>query len=86
MAWATSWVEQLVDIKHIHAADLYKLGFTALAGPWTAWPMESARNHWRAGNIKQTTPRFIFGGGHSAMSETTAKALAHHFGQLDAVM
>ena len=81
-------VEQLVDADIIRTLpDLYKLGFTALAG-LDRMADKSARNLVEAlETSKQTTlPRFIFGLGIRHVGEATAKALAHHFGQLDAVM
>lgn len=81
-------VEQLVDADIIRTLpDLYKLGFTALAG-LDRMADKSARNLVGAlETSKQTTlPRFIFGLGIRHVGEATAKALAHHFGQLDAVM
>ena len=81
-------VEQLVDANIIRTLpDLYKLGFTALAG-LDRMADKSARNLIEAlEKSKQTTlPRFIFGLGIRHVGEATAKALAQHFGQLDAVM
>ena len=81
-------VEQLVDADIIRTLpDLYRLGFTALAG-LDRMADKSARNLVEAlETSKQTTlPRFIFGLGIRHVGEATAKALAHHFGQLDAVM
>ena len=81
-------VEQLVEAGIIRTLpDLYKLGFMALAG-LDRMADKSARNLVEAlEKSKQTTlPRFIFGLGIRHVGEATAKALAHHFGQLDAVM
>ncbi len=81
-------VEQLVDAHLIRTLpDLYKLGFTALAG-LERMADKSAKNLVDAlEKSKQTTlPRFIFGLGIRHVGEATAKALAHHFGQLDAVI
>ena len=81
-------VEQLVDANIIRTLpDLYKLGFTALAS-LDRMADKSARNLVEAlEKSKQTTlPRFIFGLGIRHVGEATAKALAQHFGQLDAVM
>ena len=81
-------VEQLVDAHLIRTLpDLYKLGFAALAG-LERMADKSARNLLQAvENSKQTTlPRFIFGLGIRHVGEATAKALALHFAQLDAVM
>ena len=81
-------VEQLVDANIIRTLpDLYKLGFTALAS-LDRMADKSAQNLIEAlEKSKQTTlPRFIFGLGIRHVGEATAKALALHFGQLDAVM
>ena len=81
-------VEQLVDADIIRTLpDLYRLGFAALAG-LDRMADKSARNLVEAlETSKQTTlPRFIFGLGIRHVGEATAKALAYHFGQLDAVM
>jgi DNA ligase (NAD+) len=81
-------VEQLVDANIIRTLpDLYRLGFTALAN-LDRMADKSARNLVEAlEKSKQTTlPRFIFGLGIRHVGQATAKALAQHFGQLDAVM
>ena len=81
-------VEQLVDANIVRTLpDLYKLGFTALAS-LARMADKSAQNLVEAlEKSKQTTlPRFIFGLGIRHVGEATAKALAQHFGQLDAVM
>ena len=81
-------VEQLVDANVIRTLpDLYKLGLTALAG-LDRMADKSASNLVEAlEKSKQTTlPRFIFGLGIRHVGEATAKALAQHFGELDAVM
>lgn len=81
-------VEQLVDANIVRTLpDLYKLGFTALAS-LDRMADKSAQNLVEAlEKSKQTTlPRFIFGLGIRHVGEATAKALALHFGQLDAVM
>ena len=81
-------VEQLVDAGLIRTLpDLYKLGLASLAS------LERIADK-SAGNLvaaleksKHTTlPRFIFGLGIRHVGEATAKALARHFGGLDAVM
>ena len=81
-------VEQLVDAGVIRTLpDLYKLGLASLAR------LERMADK-SAGNLvaaleksKHTTlPRFIFGLGIRHVGEATAKALARHFGGLDAVM
>ncbi len=81
-------VDQLVDAKVIHTLpDLYRLGLTALAG-LDRMADKSAQNIVAAlEKSKQTTlPRFLFGLGIRHVGEATAKALAKHFGQLDAIM
>ena len=81
-------VEQLVDANVIRTLpDLYKLGLTALAS-LDRMADKSAGNLLDAlEKSKQTTlPRFLFGLGIRHVGEATAKALARHFGTLDAVM
>jgi DNA ligase (NAD+) len=81
-------VEQLVDAKVIRTLpDLYKLGLSALAS-LDRMADKSAKNLLAAlEKSKQTTlPRFLFGLGIRHVGEATAKALARHFGTLDAVM
>ena len=81
-------VEQLVDSQVIHTLpDLYRLGLTALAS-LDRMADKSAQNIVDAlEKSKQTTlPRFLFGLGIRHVGEATAKALARHFGTLDAVM
>ncbi|MDD2844022.1 MAG: NAD-dependent DNA ligase LigA [Rhodoferax sp.] len=81
-------VEQLVDAGIISTLpDLYRLGFTALAN-LARMADKSAQNILDAlEKSKQTTlPRFLFGLGIRHVGEATAKALARHFGQLDAIM
>ena len=81
-------VEQLVDANVIRTLpDLYKLGLTALAS-LDRMADKSASNLIDAlEKSKQTTlPRFLFGLGIRHVGEATAKALARHFGTLDAVM
>lgn len=81
-------VDQLVD-NHVirHLPDLYRLGLMALA-QLDRMAEKSANNLLQAlERSKQTTlPRFIFGLGIRHVGETTAKALARHFGRLDALM
>lgn len=81
-------VDQLVD-NHVirHLPDLYRLGLMALA-QLERMAEKSANNLLQAlERSKQTTlPRFIFGLGIRHVGETTAKALARHFGRLDALM
>ena len=81
-------VELLVEANIIRTLpDLYRLGLTALAG-LDRMADKSANNLLEAiETSKQTTlPRFIFGLGIRHVGEATAKALARHFGQLDAIM
>jgi DNA ligase (NAD+) len=81
-------VELLVDANIIRTLpDLYRLGLTSLAG-LERMADKSANNLLEAiKTSKQTTlPRFLFGLGIRHVGEATAKALARHFGQLDAIM
>jgi len=81
-------VDQLVDAGVIHTLpDLYRLGLTALAS-LDRMAEKSGQNILGAlEKSKQTTlPRFLFGLGIRHVGEATAKALARHFGGLDAVM
>jgi DNA ligase (NAD+) len=81
-------VEQLVDANIIRTLpDLYKLGFTALAG-LERMADKSAQNIVDAlEKSKHTTlPRFLFGLGIRHVGEATAKELVRHFGALDAIM
>ncbi len=81
-------VEQLVDAKLIRTLpDLYKLGFTTLAG-LDRMADKSAKNIIDAleSSKKTTLQRFLFGLGIRHVGESTAKDLANHFGQLDALM
>ena len=81
-------VEQMVDVGIVKTLpDLYRLGFTALAA-LDRMAAKSAQNIVDAlEKSKQTTlPRFLFGLGIRHVGESTAKALARHFGKLDAVM
>ena len=81
-------VEQLVDAGVVRTLpDLYRLGLSALAS-LERMADKSARNLLQAlEQSKQTTlPRFVFGLGIRHVGEATAKALARHFGQLDAIM
>lgn len=81
-------VEQLVDSGLIKTLpDLYRLGFTALAG-LDRMAEKSANNIVAAlEKSKRTTlPRFLFGLGIRHVGEATAKELARHFGQLDRIM
>jgi len=81
-------VDQLVDTGVVNTLpDLYRLGLTALAS-LERMADKSAQNIVAAlEKSKQTTlPRFLFGLGIRHVGEATAKALARHFGKLDAVM
>ncbi len=81
-------VEQLVDANIVKTLpDLYRLGLVALAN-LDRMAEKSAQNLLDAlQKSKQTTlPRFVFGLGIRHVGEATAKALARHFGQLDAIM
>jgi DNA ligase (NAD+) len=81
-------VEQLVDAGVVKTLpDLYRLGFTALAS-LDRMADKSAQNIVAAlEKSKHTTlPRFLFGLGIRHVGEATAKELARHFGQLDAIM
>jgi DNA ligase (NAD+) len=81
-------VDQLVDAELIRTLpDLYRLGFTALA-QLERMADKSAKNIIDAlEKSKQTTlPRFLFGLGIRHVGEATAKALAKHFGDMDAIM
>ena len=81
-------VDQLVDAELIRTLpDLYRLGFTALA-QLERMAEKSAQNIIDAlEKSKQTTlPRFLFGLGIRHVGEATAKALARHFGGMDAIM
>jgi DNA ligase (NAD+) len=81
-------VDQLVDAELIRTLpDLYRLGFSALA-QLDRVAEKSAQNIIDAlEKSKQTTlPRFLFGLGIRHVGEATAKALARHFGDIDAIM
>ncbi|OOG57564.1 NAD-dependent DNA ligase LigA [Polaromonas sp. C04] len=81
-------VDQLVDSGVIRTLpDLYRLGLTSLVA-LDRMAEKSAQNIVDAlQKSKQTTlPRFLFGLGIRHVGEATAKALARHFGKLDAVM
>ena len=81
-------VDQLVDANVIRTLpDLYRLGLSALTA-LDRMASKSAQNIVQAlEHSKQTTlPRFLFGLGIRHVGEATAKALARHFGNLDAVM
>ena len=81
-------VEQLVDTGRVKTLpDLYRLQLQDLAG-MDRMAEKSAQNLMAAlQQSKQTTlPRFVFGLGIRHVGEATAKALARHFGQLQAIM
>ncbi len=81
-------VEQLVD-KHVitTAADLYKLGLASLI-ELDRMAEKSAQNVLDALEKSKSTTlaRFIYGLGIRHVGEATAKALASHFGNLDALL
>ena len=81
-------VDQLVDAGLVHTvADLYRLGLTALAALERMGEKSAANVLAATEQSKSTTlPRFIFGLGIRHVGEATAKALARHFGALDALM
>jgi DNA ligase (NAD+) len=81
-------VEQLVDADIINTLpDLYRLGVANLAA-LERMADKSAANLVAALQASKTTtlPRFLFGLGIRHVGESTAKALARHFGALDAIM
>ena len=81
-------VDQLVDGEVIKTLpDLYRLGLSSFAA-LDRMADKSAKNIVDAlQKSKQTTlPRFLYGLGVRHVGEATAKALAHHFGKLDAIM
>jgi len=81
-------VDQLVDHAIVKtAADLYRLGFVALAG-LERMAEKSAQNVLSAiERSKHTTlARFIFALGIRNVGEATAKELARHFGSLDRLL
>lgn len=81
-------VEQLVD-KHVitTAADLYKLGLMSLA-ELDRMAEKSAQNVLNALEKSKSTTlaRFIYALGIRHVGEATAKELANHFGNLDALL
>ena len=77
-----------MDAGIVHSvADLYRLGFSALAA-LERMADKSAQNLLAALEQSKHTPlaRFLFGLGIRHVGEATAKALAKHFGSLDAIM
>jgi DNA ligase (NAD+) len=81
-------VEQLVDKHIVHtAADLYKLGFRSLA-EMDRLAEKSANNLLQSLEKSRSTTlaRFIYALGIRHVGEATAKELARHFGNLDALL
>jgi DNA ligase (NAD+) len=81
-------VDQLVDADIVHTpADVYKLGVAALA-ELERMAEKSAANVVAAIDRSRSTTlaRFIFALGIRHVGETTAKDLARHFGNIDALM
>jgi DNA ligase (NAD+) len=81
-------VDQLVDAGLVSTLpDLYRLGFAAFAA-LDRMADKSANNLVEAlEKSKATTlPRFLYGLGIRHVGEATAKALARHFGSIDAIM
>ncbi|MET1537120.1 helix-hairpin-helix domain-containing protein, partial [Burkholderia sola] len=81
-------VDQLVDGHVVRTLpDLYRLGLVALAS-LDRMAEKSAQNVLDAleKSKKTTLARFLFGLGIRQVGESTAKDLARHFGQLDAIM
>jgi DNA ligase (NAD+) len=81
-------VDQLVDGKVVRTpADLYKLGVAGLA-ELERMAEKSAANVVAAidKSRRTTLPRFIYALGIRHVGETTAKDLARHFGNLDALL
>ncbi len=81
-------VEQLVDNAIVKTpADLYKLGLLAMANLERMAEKSAANILAAVEKSKQTTlARFIFALGIRNVGEATAKDLARHFGNLDAVI
>ena len=80
-------IEQLVEREVIRTpADLYKLGFAALV-ELDRMAGKSAQNILTALEKSKSTTlaRLVYGLGIRHVGEATAKALANHFGQLDAI-
>ncbi|MFZ2738375.1 MAG: NAD-dependent DNA ligase LigA [Burkholderiaceae bacterium] len=80
-------VDQLVDANLIRTlADLYRLGLTALAALDRMADKSAHKLLAAIEKSKQTNlPRFLFGLGIRHVGEATAKELARHFGQFDAI-
>ncbi|MRR10293.1 NAD-dependent DNA ligase LigA, partial [bacterium] len=81
-------VEQLVEGGCVHTpADIYRLGMATLANLDRMAEKSAANLIDAVEKSKATTlPRFIFALGIRNVGETTAKDLARHFGDLDALM
>ncbi len=81
-------VEQIVDANLVRTpADVYRLGLTALSN-LERMAEKSANNLLAAieKSKKTTLAKFLFGLGIRHVGESTAKDLAKHFGNLDAIM
>jgi DNA ligase (NAD+) len=81
-------VDQLVDAGHVKTlADLYRLSLSTLSG-MDRMAEKSAENLLQALEKSKTSTlgRFVFSLGIRHVGEATAKELARHFGQLDAIM
>ncbi len=80
-------VDQLVDANLIRTlADLYRLGLTALVALDRMADKSTHKLLAAIEKSKQTSlPRFLFGLGIRHVGEATAKELARHFGQFDAI-
>jgi DNA ligase (NAD+) len=81
-------VDQLVDGNLVRTpADLYKLGVIALAGLERMAEKSAANLHAGIEKSKRTTlARFVYALGIRHVGEATAKDLAQHFGNLDALL
>ena len=80
--------EQLVDAGLVdHIADLYRLDLSTLAGLDRMGERSAANILAELQRSKSTTlERFLFGLGIRDVGESTAKALARHFGSLDRII
>ncbi|MEO8385850.1 MAG: NAD-dependent DNA ligase LigA [Betaproteobacteria bacterium] len=81
-------VDQLVEEDVVHTtADLYRLGIAALANLQRMADKSAANLLASIEKSKSTTlAKFLFGLGIRHVGEATAKDLAKHFGNLDAIM